>query len=265
MSIRYTPEQRALLCSLYPTKSTEEIIGVYYKRYGEILTRSAVKAFAANHKLKKVDGHLTAEEIAFIQDNGAGRNTEELTVLFNARFNKKKTIKAMSALRYKYGAKSGLKTRVPNSGQFPKGHVPHSKGKKQTDFMSVAAIERTKATRFQKGHPVWNHKPIGSTRVNVYGYVEEKVAEPNKWRLKHQIVWEAAHGKTKKGEMIVFLDGNKQNCSLENLTVINQSVNARLNQGHLRSKYPEITKVAITLGKVIAKTHQRSNKEKSDD
>ena len=67
---------------------------------------------------------------------------------------KKKTVKAISALRYKYGAKSGLKTRVPNSGQFPKGHVPRNKGKKQTDFMSAEAIERTKATRFQKGQPV---------------------------------------------------------------------------------------------------------------
>jgi len=101
--------------------------------------------------------------------------------------------------------------------------------------------------------------------VNVYGYIEEKVAEPNKWRLKHQIVWEAAHGKTKKGEMIIFLDGNKENCSLENLTVISQSVNARLNQKHLRSKHPEVTKVAITLGKVIAKTHQSASKEKPHD
>ena len=265
MSVRYTPEQKALLCNLYPTKSTEEIIDLYYKQYGETLTRSAVKAFAANHKLKKAEGHLTTEEIAFIKDNGAGRNTEDLTALFNAHFNKKKTVKAISALRYKHGAKSGLKTRVPNSGQFPKGHVPRNKGKKQSDFMSAEAIERTKATKFQKGQPVWNHKPIGSTRVNVGGYVEEKVAEPNKWRLKHQIVWEAAHGKVKKGQMITFLDGNKQNCSLENLTVISQSVNARLNQNHLRSKHPEVTKVAITLGKVIAKTHQSASKEKPHD
>jgi len=94
MSVRYTPEQKALLCSLYPTKSIEEIIDLYYKQYGETLTRSAIKAFAANHKLKKAEGHLTAEEIAFIKDNGAGRNNEELTVLFNARFNKKKDSKS---------------------------------------------------------------------------------------------------------------------------------------------------------------------------
>lgn len=119
MSIRYTPEQKALLCSLYPTKSTEEIIDIFYNRYGETLTRSAIKAFATNHKLKKLDGHLTAEEIAFIQDNGAGRNTEELTALFNARFNKKKDDKSHVGAAVQIRCKKRIKDEGTKLGAVP--------------------------------------------------------------------------------------------------------------------------------------------------
>ena len=121
MSVRYTPEQKALLCSLYPTKSTEEIIALYYKQYGETLTRSAVKAFAANHKLKKAEGHLTAEEIAFIKDNGAGRNTEDLTALFNAHFNKKKDGKSRISATLQTRRKEWTQDEGAKLGTVPQG------------------------------------------------------------------------------------------------------------------------------------------------
>ncbi len=37
---------------------------------------------------------------------------------------------------------------------------------------------------FEKGHISKNHKPIGSERINVAGYIEIKTAEPNKWELR---------------------------------------------------------------------------------
>ena len=156
-------------------------------------------------------------------------------------------------VRYKHGAVSGLKTRVPNSGQFQKGHVSHNKGLKQADFMSPEAI------RFQPGSCPLNHKPVGSERINVYGYIEVKIAEPNKWRLKHHIVWEEYHGKPQDDQMVIFLDGDKTNCDIENLALITKSVNARLNQGHLRFANPEFTKTGIAIAKLITKTSEVSN------
>lgn len=61
-------------------------------------------------------------------------------------------------------------------------------------------------------------KPLGSERLDKDGYILVKVGFPRVEKRKHILVWEQVYGKidTKK-EVIVFLDGNKQNCELSNL------------------------------------------------
>ena len=51
--------------------------------------------------------------------------------------------------------------RNKRGSYFSKGHVSHNKGKKQHEFMSADAIERTKATRFKKGDEPHNTKHDG--------------------------------------------------------------------------------------------------------
>lgn len=115
---------------------------------------------------------------------------------------------------------------------FKKGCIPANKGKKQTNFMSKEAIERTKATRFTKGHIPKNHRPVGYERVSRKdGYISVKVAEPNKFRLKHHIVWEKHYGPIKKGENIQFKDGNPQNCNIDNLYLISRKEQMLENSG----------------------------------
>ena len=69
---------------------------------------------------------------------------------------------------------------------FPKEIFRRIRGKK----MPANVYEKARQTMFRKGNIPANHKPIGYERINVDGYVEVKVAEPNKFRLKHRIVWE---------------------------------------------------------------------------
>lgn len=108
--------------------------------------------------------------------------------------------------------------------RFKPGQVPTNKCKKQIEFMSAEGIERTKATRFQKGSVPPNYRPVGSERVNADGYVEVKVQEGiSGWRLKHRVVWEQANGPIPKGHNIQFRDRNRLNCTLENLYIISRS------------------------------------------
>ncbi len=97
--------------------------------------------------------------------------------------------------------------------------------------MTPEAIERTKATRFQKGARVWNHKPIGYERVNRDGYIDVKVAEPKTFKLKHRIVWEENRGAIPRDHNIQFKDGNRQNCDIENLYLISRKDQMILNSG----------------------------------
>ena len=66
--------------------------------------------------------------------------------------------------------------------RYKKGSVPSNKGKKQSEYMSPEAIEKTKKTRFKKGNTPKNFKDVGSTRVTVDGYIEIKTKNPNKDR-----------------------------------------------------------------------------------
>ncbi|NII81698.1 MULTISPECIES: hypothetical protein [unclassified Pedobacter] len=66
------------------------------------------------------------------------------------------------------------------------GNIPPNKGKKQTDYMSAEAIERTKATRFNKGNEPHNTKHDGYERISKDGYVQIRVTK-GKFRLKHRV------------------------------------------------------------------------------
>jgi hypothetical protein len=57
---------------------------------------------------------------------------------------------------------------------------------------------------------------IGDERIGSKGFIEMRIA-PNKWRAKHLVLWEAAHGPLPRTHTLYFLDGDKNNCTIENL------------------------------------------------
>ena len=125
-----------------------------------------------------------------------------------------------------------------------KGNIPANKGKRQVEYMTPEQIERTKPTRFKKGQLVWNRKQVGTERINTYGYTVVKVSEPDKWKLKHRIVWEKQNGKIPKGYNIQFKDCNRQNCDIDNLYMISRVEQLKNENSHI-AKYPKEIQLAI--------------------
>lgn len=137
--------------------------------------------------------------------------------------------------------------RFENHGRFEKGHIPANKGKK----MPAAVYEKSKHTMFKKGHTPSNHREVGSERLNVDGYIEIKVAEPRRWQLKHRVIYENYHNvKLKSTDVVIFLDGNKQNFDIENLALIDCGINAIMNRGHMRFADAEITRTEVNIAKL---------------
>lgn len=128
------------------------------------------------------------------------------------------------------------------NSRFKRGRTPENKGRKQKEYMSQEAINRTKATRFQKGNRPVNWKPVGSTRINVDGYVEVKVKEPRTWELQHRVLWEEYHGKIPKAHAVVFKNNNSLDIRIENLELITLAENMARNS---IQTYPEEVKEAI--------------------
>jgi hypothetical protein len=130
----------------------------------------------------------------------------------------------------------GRKTR------FKKGDSAFNKGLKQKEFMSKDSINRTKATRFKKGDRPANWKPVGSTRINVDGYVEVKVKEPRTWKLQHRVLWEEHHGKIPKAHAVIFKNNNSLDIRIDNLELITLAENMARNS---IQTYPEEVKEAM--------------------
>lgn len=191
----------------------------------------------------------TDEMKQFILDNYKGRYNQELADLFNQKFNTNITSRMIKSYKANNKLNSGL------TGKFRKGQTPHNKGKK----MPKEVYEKVKHTMFAKGNVPPNHRPVGSERISKDGYIEVKVAEPNKWRLKQRVVYEEAKGKIPEGCPIIFLDGNKRNFDIDNLRCVTRSELLYLNCNGLNNSN-EITETGI----LMARLDRAKNKKKQE-
>lgn len=199
----------------------------------------------------------TLEHLQFIIDNV--KNTEkDLQIMFNKKFGLNVSISAIGNLKNKTGVKSGMV-----GGRFEKGHETWNKGKKWDDYMNVGKQKNCLKTAFKKGNTPHNHRPVSSERITKDGYVEIKIAEPNKWQLKHRYVYEQANGKIGKGQKLIFLDGNRLNISLSNLKIISNEESLIMNQNHYFTVNKNLTETGIIVSKVISKTRKSKKAIKS--
>lgn len=195
----------------------------------------------------------TKEQREFLIKNNHLKTSQELADMFNKRFKTNITKVNIKNFRGNNHLNSGL------TGQFKKGNIPHNKGKRQNDYMSIESIEKTKATRFKKGNIPTNHRDVGSERITKDGYIEIKIKEPNKWQLKHRYIYEKKYGKIPKGYNLIFLDGNRKNIDLSNLKLVSKSEDLIMNKNKLFTTDKNITNTGSLIAKVIDKGNKLKN------
>ncbi|GHU05036.1 hypothetical protein FACS1894147_10770 [Spirochaetia bacterium] len=91
---------------------------------------------------------------------------------------------------------------------------------------------------------------MGTVRINTEGYVDVKIADPNKWKQKHLIIWEKANGPIPKGNVIIFADRNRLNVKLKNLLMISRKELAVMNRNGLIYENAELTKTVKLIADV---------------
>lgn len=192
--------------------------------------------------------HLfSKEESEFIKNNVKGKSTFDLTEIFNKEF--KSNIKRSQIRTYmkNHNIKNGLR------GCFQKGHIPMNKGTK--------GLTSANKTSFKKGQKPVNHKPVGSERIDVEGFVLIKVAEPSVWKFKHRVLWEKANGKIPRGSAIIFLDGNRQNLDINNLAIVTKRQILEMMRSRLFSSSSEITKTGVIISELNIKIREKIKEE----
>lgn len=146
--------------------------------------------------------------------------------------------------------------------RFKKGQLPINKGKKQTDYMTPEAIERTQKTRFQKGSDNGKQLPIGTITIlnGKNGKVKIIILGNGIRAHLNRYTWSQANGEIPKGMIIVHKDKDPMNCDLENLEMISKAENMRRNS--VLNLPPEIKEATYDIGKLTRKINFLTKKSK---
>ena len=190
--------------------------------------------------------NYSEENVKFLIENVKGISHKELTKRFNEKFNANLSESALANMKRKLKLTNGIDTR------FKKGQASWNKGKN----MNPEQYEKCKRTMFQKGN-LSNVRPIGDERIDIDGYTYIKVKQPNKWVLKHRWLYEKKKGKIPKGYNLIFADGNKQNFDLDNLILVSNAELFIINKKGLYKQDKKLTKVGVTVAKVLDKVNKR--------
>lgn len=239
-------------------RSTYELTDMINAEFGTTLTRSQIRAYMKNHKIKNgvpcglPAGRETelypAAVREFIRSNFVGVGHQGMADLLNEKFGTSYTKGQMKAIYARFKLNSG------RTGRFPKGHKP---------FKCIQKGWRiSPETEFKAGHKPHNYRPIGTEVFRDDGYVWVKIADPNKWRQKHVLIWEAVNGPRPAKHVIIFGDGNRLNFDIDNLILASQAQLAVLNHKGLIQSSADLTRTGILIADVCSKIWQQEKKAK---
>lgn len=202
----------------------------------------------------------TEEMNAWLQDNVRLYEYEMLTELFNAKFGTSVNRKALSRKCYNDGLVRGVRTHKYTAAEESWLHEHFADHETYKD-LAIAFSEAfdTDVNDSQIRHYCTRHfdlrKPhntrvcaeskkrkIYAEKIGERGVVWIKISDDmqtgrgnNKnWVRKAKWVWENAHGKIPSGGILVHLDGDQENCDLENLYLVDRKINMMLNQSGWR-------------------------------
>ena len=243
---------------------TEDLNARFGRKYGTVFTASQIKAYKSNHGLKSgtrrgnPPGHSIKYPdgiIEFLKEIAPGKTSAEMTDAVNAKYGAgTMTVRQMKAFKKNHHITSGYDAR------FKKGCVPWTKGRK----MSPETYAKAYPTMFHKGNIPYDTKGVGSVSRTDDGYLVRKVREDGtrheRWAYVHREVWEREHGPIPDGMIVSFLDGNKENCSPDNLVLLDNNTNLEMNRSHLRTANAELTKTGVNLARLRIEVRKAKRK-----
>lgn len=189
---------------------------------------------------------FTKEEVEWLKSYIPGHSYADIAETFSQQFRPITSEQAHAFCKNRH-IPTGRK------GYFKKGHPSWNKGKHPETRGRMAE------TQFKPGNIPHNYKPVGSERITCDGYVEVKIADPNKWRLKHRVVWEEHNGPVPRGYSIIFKDGDRTNCTIDNLIMLTRDEHALMTIKRLRSHDPELTDAGYKVIKLSKRLRELRN------
>lgn len=133
-------------------------------------------------------------------------------------------------------------------------------------------FEAFNSANYRRGAKHHRHKPVGSLQVKK-GYVQIKIAEPNKWMQYQRYVWEQHHpGESAERMVVIFMDGNRRNFDPTNLERVSRGeLTAMAGMGHTAAMTREEREIcllrarlALARGKLVGRDKGRAMHNKAN-
>lgn len=238
----------------------------YDEKYGLVFTESIVKCAKSRYGFKSGTPKGNPKGYSakypdgmeeYIRNIVEGKEVREIAKAVSEHFNIEFSASQCRAYKKNHGILSGLDCR------FKEGNEPANKGKK----MSLEQYEKCKTTMFHKGNVPANHMEVGEYTRTTDGYLVRKVQEQGtqweRFELVHRKVWEEHNGPIPEGKRVSFLDGDKDNCDIKNLVLVDMAENLELNRTKLRFADAELTEAGVTVAKVRVAARKRKKEKDS--
>lgn len=213
------------------------------------------------------------EEEKYLKENLKGSWARDLAIEFNKKFNRNITTKQLSYWRENHKLKSNvydawnedeiefLKTIIKENEYFKVIELFKEKFNKDITKNQIIVFKRkynircNNNGRYKKGNIPYKIKPIG-TETTVYEkgvkttYIK---VDKNKWKRKQVYIWEQHYGKKPESDVIVFLDGNRDNFDINNLEKITRHESNIMAGNKAYFKDKELNKTSIEIAKLMSK------------
>jgi hypothetical protein len=228
-------EMAEMLNAKFGTKYTTEQIKAYYGNH-HILTGRATERYSRL---------FPKEVVEYIYANCKGITRVEMTERLNAEFGAKYTHQQIQTYYSRNRIVSGTTGKCANRHRPPKGVYPKGLYKWH--------IENNRS-----GKPKYS---VGDVVKREDGYLHRKVGDGELVK-EHHYVWEQANGPVPKGYMLIFKDGDRTNCELENLALVSRAENVYLTRKKMRFTDPQLTESAVNLAKLHIAAMQKKGETK---
>ncbi|MBR6670353.1 MAG: HNH endonuclease [Ruminococcus sp.] len=211
----YTATEEQWLCEHYGTAPYSELVISFCKQFRCSVTLYSIKGKCIALGITRKHYPFTPEQDAWLYKHAAEySNYTEVAAAFNARFHTHKT-------------ERGIQTHCAKFLRFISGRQA-----------------------FKKGRITWNNAPIGTETVRSNGYTYVKITDTGKKNTdyieKHRLIWEQYHNrKVPEGHVIVFLNSDKADFSIDNLYCIPRRISTVMSNNNWFTESREHTLTAI--------------------
>ncbi len=250
MRFKYTDIHIEFITQKFKKAGIPEVTIAFNERFGLDKTERQIKATISNHKIrcgrktgeikKGISKLFTHSQVEYIKEKYKKHSPKRVAELLNKTCNGNFTTAQIKSFVHNHGINCG------RTGFFEKGKAPWNKG--------TVGVMKPNSGNFPKGHIPVNHRPVGSERITKDGYRTIKIAEPNSWELLQRHKWAQVHGYENMPENLRFKDGNILNCEVSNLEPVNNQEHMILNQMGYNQMPEEVKPVVLNIAKIDVKT-----------